>query len=196
MLLTSASVGLESLAIAASTLILENLDDELDAQQIAWEQVDKDFAAARGVAYERVKLEKILPENIHKGHKPSLIEAPVERYPNVSCMAYQGGTSSDHLDQLDNYEILLFVEIMCKAMEEEASDPEELLNSRTTRTLDAIVNIFAKNPTLGGLVKPVAEEPDASIMNLFKRSEHTSSGAPFLWQGARLDYAFEKISDF
>lgn len=193
-LLTSASTGLEEIGREACLILIEEINDELEAQETSWHTKDKEFAAARGVAYEPIFLEKIQPSNIHHGHRPSLIEAPITEYPNLSIMAYTSDVSDDDMDQVAKHENIMFVELMCKATSQEHTDPEELLNRRVDRTADAVVAVINRNKNLNGKVDPFDDAPRVSISNIFSRSEFTGSGPTFIWQGARLDYVFNKIA--
>ena len=43
---------------------------------------DEEFATATGRSSELTVLERVDPNNFHEGHRPSLISAPIDAYPN------------------------------------------------------------------------------------------------------------------
>ena len=73
-----------------------------------------------GEPYVPVVIEPIANTNFYEGHRPSLIQAPIAKYPNVLRLgsardAAPGvGSCSDHTDVCNN---LLFIEVMCKSAE-------------------------------------------------------------------------------
>jgi hypothetical protein len=187
-LVNSPTLGLERVARECLIVLMETLNDELPAQDAIWAPLDEDLATRRGVVYEPVTLEPVEIQNFSLGHRPSLIEAPVEGYPNVSVMADRAGQSPyDEIDQMNNYQLRLFIECMVKSLK-----GEEEVNARVQRMTDAVNVCVMSNPTLRGVVYGIDGEPEIQFTEVFPRKERTSYGAEWFWQGSRIEYTVLK----
>jgi hypothetical protein len=190
MIFTS-TIGLEEIQRAALIRLFSHLNTALDERAAVKEEEDRLLADFLGRPYEPVELEHVRPENFYEGHRPSLIRAPVEAYPNVSVWAVRGqphpeSAESDHTD-VNN--VLLYVEIMCKSLAD-----EETVNKRIVRTVEAVNAVMAADKSLGGAVTGYSTDVTSSISDLFTRKEKTTYGDRWFWQGARLEYVVRKDS--
>jgi hypothetical protein len=176
------SIGLELIGKQALGILKEGLNDELASRQADWETLDG------LMGYKPITVERVAPDNFYYGHRPSLIDAPLEKYPNCAAMAYsaQPAAEGDLHDHEDVYDVSLFVELMCK------SDDEGVVNSRIARTADAAHAVLIADPTLKGLVVAIGNQPIVVLTDVFARPER--DGARFVWQGARLEYKIKKYS--
>ena len=141
------------------------------------------------------------PENFHEGFRPSLINAPVEGYPNLAVMAYRAtpGPGTELYDHQEKYRVTLVIETMVKAMSEEG---EEVCNHRAQRMVQAVHTCLMANQTLGGIVSGFDGTPTVSVTELFTRKDRggdassagtrTSYGPHWYWQGGRMEYAVRK----
>jgi hypothetical protein len=187
----SNTIGLEGIQRAALVLLFRNLNDaikEFAASKVEEDQVLADFL---GRPYVPVEVEEIAAENFHEGHRPSLIRASVEAYPNCAVWAVRSlphpeSAGSDHTD-INN--VTLYVEIMCKALDDEGT-----VNKRIQRTVEAVNAVMAGDPTLGGLVSGFSANTTANVSDVFTRKERTTYGDRWFWQGARLEYVVRKDS--
>jgi hypothetical protein len=183
-LVNSPTLGLERVGRETLIILMETLNDELANQDVIWAPLDEDLANRRGVPYSPITLETIAPENFHLGHRPSLIEAPVEGYPNVSVITDRAGPSPfEAADQMDDYMLRLAVEIMVKSI-----DSEEEVNARVQRMADAVNVCVMSNVTMRGVFNEITDTPTVLLTEVFPRKENTSYGATFMWQGARIEY--------
>jgi hypothetical protein len=180
----SVSLSLELVGKRALSVLKDNLNTELDAQYTLWQTIDS------SLGYPLVRNEYVRPENFYHGHRPSLIDAPVDKYPNVCSMAWQATPEVERLDEMNKYQIILFIESMCKSVED-----EEELNSRVQRMTDAIHTCFMKNKSLGGTTVRLGDTPRATLSEIFVRPEIRGHGDRFLWQGSRLEYSIEKYAE-
>lgn len=185
-------LGLTELTEAAFSVLLSDLNAEIVSVGNRYLTSDQALAAARGLAYATVNLEPIQTNNFCLGHRPSLIEAPIENYPNISVMAYKSSAEPNSVDQIDQTIANLYVEVMVKGTELEG---EELVNRRITRTTDAVVNVLNKNSTLSGTFLPLERPPTVNIENLFVRRKEKGKSEVFYWQGSRIDYFYSVSSD-
>jgi len=198
-IITSASFGLERIARETLILLIDSVNSNIVSIQTEWDSLDSELATKRSVAHTPVTIEPIELENFHLGHKPSLIEAPVDKYPNIAVFADRAKTHLDQPDQLHIYLDNMYIELMCRATEDEQTEEleaEELLNRRVLRTVDAVNNTILSDRTLNGLVQEIPNPPDASISDVFLRSERVGTGKMWFWQGARIEYQVTKPSTF
>lgn len=196
-LLTGPGTGLEHIGRETCIILIDYLPAELQSQEDYWDELDKSFDEKREIVYQPITLEKMDKGNILFGHNDSLIQAPVDMYPNVAVMAFDSSPSEDQGDQYEIHDCILVLELMVKANYDDGPRLEELLNKRTYRTMEAVVSTIAKHSTLNGLlVSPIVDAPSVFVSNIFARSEFTGHGEEFLWQGARIEYLFEKPATY
>lgn len=188
-LLRSPTIGLESIQRECLIVLLQTLNDELPHQDEIWAPLDEELANLRGLDYEPVVLEEVAPQNFYPGHRPSLIEAPVDGYPNVSVHADHAAQAedSDQYDQTETWRDRIFVELMVKS-----ETGEEEVNARVQRMADAVNVCMLSNPTLRGIVNQMEGLQEIQIGTVFPRNAETSYGKEWFWQGARLEYAVKK----
>lgn len=194
--------GLEKIQREAFIVLFQNLNAQIQLVESAWESLDQEFATIIGENYEALTLEPVENINFHLGHRPSLIKAPINFYPNVSMMAYQSRPSSpDNLDQYSSYSNRLMVELMVKSPEYNEGDTdkqqqaESIVNKRIQRTTDAANNVIMQHQTLNNTVPGVESSPNVIISDVFKRTQESGGYGPsWLWQGSRLEYTFGKTS--
>ena len=138
-------------------------------------------------------VEHIAAENFHEGHRPSLIAAPITKYPNccvwtVRAVPNSESAGSDHTSIFSN---LLYIEVMVKATPDE---DEETVNRRIERTAEAVHICLMRDQSLGGRVSGFVSEPTINLSDVFTRKEKTAYGPHWFWQGARLEYTIRKDS--
>lgn len=197
-------LGLERIQREAFLVLFKNLNEEIGLLESAWTTLDNELAVETGRDFDAITLERVEDFNFHMGHRPSLIEAPIQRYPNVSVMAYQVRPEGvNQIDQMSQSLDRLFVEVMVKSPQyktstEEATDgqveAERIVNSRIQRMTDAVNNVLQSNRTLNGTVQEIIGIPSVIISDVFPRASNTSYGQPWLWQGSRLEYEISKLS--
>ena len=202
-MITDKGTGLERIQREAFLVLFNNLNAEIDLLESAWATLDEELATATGFDNPVISLESVENINFHLGHRPSLIEAPITRYPNVSVMAYQATPAApDNLDHYNLYTDRLFVEVMVKSERYQVTADnlddqiaaERIVNARIQRTTDAVNNVITSNGTLNGTVTDIGKTPSVVISDVFVRSEKTSYGNPWLWQGSRLEYDVSKVA--
>lgn len=181
-------IGIEPIQRAAFKQLYEGLNGALAQMALFMDFSDQEIATLRGQVYEPTVLEPVTPENFYEGHRPSLINAAIDKYPNCSVMANQATPAAlDLIDQADAYRCNLFVEVMAKT-----TDSEEVVNRRVQRMAEAVNITMMTDQSLGGVVTAFDGPPVVVVGDVFVRKEKTSYGAEWLWQGARLEYAVRK----
>lgn len=203
-LIADKGLGLERIQREAFLVLFNKLNDEISILDSAWATLDQELSTATGRDFVAITLEQVEEFNFHLGHRPSLIEAPIQRYPNVSLMAYQSRPEGiNQIDQMDNITDRLFIECMVKSTGYESSteevtdgqiEAERVVNARIQRMTDAVNNVIQSNRTLNGTVIEISASPSVLISDVFVRRENTSYGQRWLWQGSRLEYDISKLS--
>ena len=181
-------IGIEPIQRAAFRQLFAGLNSALAQMALFMDLSDHEIATLQGQTYEPTVLEPVEPANFYEGHRPSLINAPIDKYPNCSVMANQATPApADFIDQADAYRCNLFVEVMAKTI-----DSEEVVNRRVQRMAEAVNITMMVDQSLGGVVTSFDSPPVVVVGDVFVRKEKTSYGAEWLWQGARLEYAVRK----
>jgi len=180
--------GLELIGRQALTALFSSVNTEIVNVSDHWLTLDQELASLRSATYASCILEPIANENFHLCHRPSLLEAPITSYPNISCMAYDAAPDAEQPDQLDKYSNRLYVEVMVKGTEE---DGEEVVNKRIQRTTDAVVNVLGRFTGFDGAFPNLQRPARILITDLFVRREEKSRGPRFLWQNSRIEYAVD-----
>lgn len=183
MSLTETGFGLEIIEREAIKILYEELNDELIAVQDEWEDRDIEINQLTGEDPITVELELIEESNFYYGHRPSLLEAPVDNYPNICAISDSSDASETELDQFNNYEVSLAIEIMCKSLYNESE-----VNRRTSRTAEAVNRVLMRNNTLNGECEGFDFDPSLVLTNVFIRSDHPQGDKDWYWMGARIDY--------
>ena len=185
----NSSTGLEQAQRAAFLVLFDHLNDAIGFVESNWAASDQEFNIHVGLPPQGLVLERIEDQNFYEGHRPSLIQAPIEKYPNLCVWGVRSlpGDESPDSDHTDIWNNLIYVEIMCKSVVDEGE-----VNKRTSRTAEAVHLVMINNPTLGGVMSGLDSEVNVSMSDVFIRRENTSYGSVWFWQGARLEYVVRK----
>lgn len=188
-LVETATTGLEEIQRQVFFKLFEDMNDTILVIAERMDTSDEEFATRTGRPYVQTVIEPVEPANFYEGHRPSLITAPIEDYPNVSVMATRSAPTpeSDLLDHGASYRDSIIVEIMAKAIED-----EETVNRRIHRLAQAAHVCLMRDQTLNGVVSGFDTTPSVAISDVFTRKEQTGYGPNWFWQGARLEYAVRK----
>lgn len=198
--LFGASVGLETIQRAALLQLKNGLNDAIQAIEAEWTPLDQAYATAMGQTYVATTLETVPEGSFMEGHRPSLMEAPIEKYPNVSCMAYTAMPSTDQIDQADMFNDQLYIELMVKSQvfssDADEVSAETIVNRRIQRMTDAVRRVISADLTLGGQSLALQDPPTINITDAFIRRFEKSRGDRWLWQGSRIEYTVTKYAEF
>ncbi len=186
--LTESGFGTELIETEAIKILFDELNTELVAVQERWETRDQEINQVIGVEPITVEQELVVEGNYYYGHTPSLIEAPIDKYPNICAIADNADQSEDVIDQFNNYSISLAIEIMCKSLYNESE-----VNRRTNRTLEAVHNVMMRNQTLNGIIEGFDADPSAVLTDVFTRSDHPQGNdTKWFWRAGRIDYTITR----
>lgn len=195
MTLTSSSIiGLEQIQREAFFTLFDGLNNAIAQMEADMHTSDQEFATRTGREYVEINIEPVADAEFYEGHRPSLINSPVENYPNCSVWCASGRVSddSDVMDHTDIFVNELFIELMVKASPAEG---EEFVNKRCIRTAEAAHFCLMRNQTLDGIITAFTAMPTVNLSEVFKRQDSTGYGQEYFWQAARLDYMILKESN-
>lgn len=186
----SSRVGPSELTRAGFLILAHSLNEAIEQENEYWVPLDEQIAELRGVEYAPIEVEAVDKENFYPGHVPSLIEAEIEKYPNVAVDSDRAGASGiDDLDQGSLFANFVYIEFMVKS-----EKSEEEVSARAQRMLDAINSCMMANRTLGGVVHEVSDTPTAQLSDVFIRDTETRYGDRWYWRGGRIEYNIDKMS--
>lgn len=182
-------LGLEIVQRQALFMLMDNVNPVLEEVNFFMQELDEELADKTGVPFVPTTVEEIAPQNFVEGHRPSLISAPLENYPNCAVWAVraQPTPGSNDFDQLSVHSDVIYIEIMVKSIES-----EEMVNRRIHRTTEAVHIVMNQDRTLNGTVSGYLTDPVIDISDVFTRKGRTSYGQHWFWQGARLQYSVRK----
>jgi len=189
MSLNESGFGMELIEREAIKVLFAELNNELAVVEALWEPRDIEMNQLIGEDPPKVELELIEENNFHYGNKPSLIESPINNYPNVCAIADAADASETDYDQFNNYSNSLAIEIMCKSLYNESE-----VNRRTSRTLEAVHNVMMRNTTLNGLIEGFDNDPSAILSDVFTRSDNSQGEPDWYWRAGRIDYNITRQS--
>lgn len=193
-LTSSPIIGLEQIQRQAFYALYDRLNGAIVDIQEEMNLSDQQFAEKTGREYVPLEIEAVANAEFYEGHRPSLINSPVENYPNCSvwCSSAQMSDNSEYMDHTDIFINELTVEVMVKAS---PSEDESVVNRRAIRTAEAAHFSLMRDQTLGGIVTAFADLPTVNLSEVFKRQDSTGYGEEYFWQAARLDYTILKESN-
>jgi len=195
----TAAIGMERLQRAVTLLLIQNINNAIDAQNTLWGTRDDIFFTAVGRDQDPFVCEHIASDNIYSGTIPSLIEKPNEFYPNCCVIAYIGSPISNSSDFVDCYGITIAIEIMVKS-----ESSEEEVNARIHRTLEAANSIMVTEKHRGfpegndgaPIVPKISRPAMVTIGEIFIKHSGTDPNARTFYQGGSLNYLAEKFSPY
>jgi hypothetical protein len=186
-------LGTEVIQREAILVLYNGLNDMITSMNSTWASEDEEFWTALNRGNQDWFVETIEDQNFYAGTIPSLINAPIENYPNVCAICYISTPPGSTDDDGELYNNVLAIEVMVKSI-----NSEEEVNSRIQKTLDAINLTFMdslESRTLNNTI-PMINAPRMSIGDVFIRKERTNVGDRWFWQGGVLEYVVNKFMDF
>lgn len=197
-----ARLGIEDLQLAVLTILVNQLNGVIDDENARGATTDAAYQSLTGWGLGTVVAEHVAIDNFHPGHRPSMIDAPIDQYPSVAVMAYttQQSPTNIGMDHQRDVSILLSIECLVKSDPEElddynVSDGEEIVERRIKRTAEAIHTVMAANRPLTGYVYDPNLEPTVTFGEVFARNDRNDgANYRFYWQGVRFQFTFIKTN--
>jgi hypothetical protein len=199
-LLTEKGIGHERLARELLIIMVDNLAAAMDLEDAKWNTLDAELALKLGVDHKPLLQDKIVKPNFYFGHRPSLIEAPVASYPNLSVYSNQSGQSADQGDHMEGFQLLVGIELMCidgpydQTITGFNRQGEDRVNKKIQRAVESVHAVVLAHRSLNGLIAPIDTPPRTQFTEPMLRREQTGYGSDFYWQMARMEYFIRKVS--
>jgi len=189
----STRLGTELIQRQALLVLFNDLNNMITRMNDIWADEDDEFWSSMSRGNQDWFVEEIANENFYAGNIPSLINSPIDNYPNVATICYTATPPGSFDDDGELYQNLLSIEVMVKSI-----NSEQEVNSRIMKTLDAIHLTFMdslENRTLYNTVSRL-NAPRQSVGDVFVRKERVATGDRWYWQGGVLEYTVAKFVDF
>lgn len=195
-------LSMELVQRQALMVLFDGLNNMISSMNATWQAEDDALMSHLGRGDATWTVEQIANENFYPGTIPSLINAPIGKYPNVCVVCYTANPPDSSDDQGELYTHVLAVEIMVKSgtFDADGNDltqglfQEQQVNSRIHKTLDAAHLTLLANKHLNNTV-PDLPAPSVTVGDLFIRREANGQGARWYWQGGSLIYNLSKYVD-
>ncbi len=186
-------LGAESFQYRCFEALFRNINTEVAVEQAIGQALDAAYNTLTGRNITPEVIELFLDANIHYGHRPSMIEAPVSEYPSLCVFSYRNSPSGQSSDITSKSNIQVAVECIVKSdgynAEDRSGVAEEQVGRRIKRTAEAINNVMQKHAATQAYSVP---PPVVVWGEIFRRNEDSGSGLAYYWQGVRLEYVFQK----
>lgn len=192
--------GLEQLGASLLLVLARGLNTQLaaiDAERndelaALYDQLDR--------AFDPIISDPVPNDNFHLGHRPSLIDADASKLPNVSVMGSEAlpRPMNVQIDQGDAIDSRIYVELFAKAGPVAVSQldkNEPVVNSMIQRMVDAAIRAINADRTLGGSALGFTMPPTVMITDV-QVKHHDAGDIAHLWQGARLEYVFDRYASY
>jgi len=194
-------LSMELVQRQALMVLFDGLNSMISSMNATWASEDDALMAHLGRGNATWTVEQIANENFYPGTIPSLINAPIEKYPNVCVVCYTADPKLSSDDTGENYTHVMAVEIMVKSGTFDSNAPltdglfhEQEVNSRIHKTLDAAHLTLLTNRHLNNTI-PELPAPRVTVGDLFVRREQQGQGNRWYWQGGSLIYDLDKYVD-
>jgi hypothetical protein len=192
--------GFEIVGRAARIVLIDGINSEISRQQERWKQADLEFEAAGYDVGIRAKgLENISSNNIFQGPHKSLSQSTLDRFPNISVIAYASrpGTGNTQFDQMDLVEISVIVEMIVKAgpvVEGQELFYESVAHRRIERTTEAVLTVIRRSRNLLGTVNTVTQPRGGIVNSTWIRDTQDGQGDLYVLHASRFQYALNRQS--
>lgn len=203
-LLLDGRLGFEDLQVAIYGVLQDQINTYIAAEETYGHTLDATLASYDDYLREigDVELERFEARNIHNGHRPSMIEAPIDEYPNLSvaAMLITPNPVNANADYGHSLATRVSIETIVRSgpYREDLRDldkiGEDIVGRRIKRTTEAIFKLMQDNRAVGGLYLPPDMPPTVSLGDIFIRQEDGPSGTGnrWYWQGARMEWLYAK----
>ncbi len=194
-------LSMELVQRQALMVLFDGLNNMISSMNATWAAEDDALMSHLGRGDATWTVEQIANENFYPGTIPSLINAPIEKYPNVCVVCYTADPKHSSDDLGENYTHVMAVEIMVKSGTFDANEnltgglfEEQQVNSRIHKTLDAAHLTLLANRHLNNTI-PELPAPRVTVGDLFVRRQEKGQGDRWYWQGGSLIYDLDKYVD-
>lgn len=201
-------LGLELVQRAAFVQLVQNVPARVTKQQADWDARDMQLATIMREALNPTILEIPDESDFHEGINPAILDAPMDRFPNVSVLCFAGSADPiEQFDQFDTYALTLQIETVVRAGPinddndfDAINETSKLVQRRCHRFTAAIVQAISADRTLGGMVLPIRRPPNVTESNIIRRKADSekggrASGPAWFLQGSRIIYTVSKHSN-
>jgi hypothetical protein len=193
---------MEEAQVAAVVQIADNIDASLTRQSQAWDPIDQKLAEHLGIRTRFTKLERPPRGCIYPGVRGGVLDMPWDRFPAFYVMADQATPRPEYgSDGTSAHAVRLYVEGIIRSDPFNYEDRNERIfhegavDRRAKRTINAIIDCIAIDPSLGGAVLPLSE-PSAGQTDSFTLQGHEprDKTKKRVFSAIRIDWTLDSYS--
>lgn len=197
----SATLGFEESTRATLKVLIDGLNDEIEARSARWSQADLDWQEFAGTGIGQVDIPLVPIDHFHEGPHPSIIEAPIESFPAVAVTSFFTTSGTREIDGSYRSSLRLAIEMFSisgPVYDQSMIEHSTIVGRRIQRTVEAANAVLMRNRTLCGAAQPgITDLPRGGIgPQRFARKEENGTGPRWVWQGARIEYTLQRNSMF
>lgn len=202
-------IGAEDLQLQIYKNVVSHINEYIAAEETyAQTAIDAVLQSLDGELRDvgTVTVERFETRNVHYGHRPSMIEAPIDEYPSAAVMVQNivPGSTGNLMDYGQALTHKVAIEAIVKAgpYREDQRDAdmigEDIVGRRVRRTAEAFFKLMNDYNAPGGLFLPPDLPPSIVFGDIFIRQEDGASGTGhrWYWQGTRLEWSYAKQTTF
>jgi hypothetical protein len=193
------------LEYAAKIAISRFLEQECQRQEEFWAQRMAELRTLMPVGHlPTPQITRVDPKNVYTGARPSLLQAPIEFWPNITIRAGALRPSRVQPDNYSTFDCDLYVEVMTLAGPidkehlhlQEGIDCEGDVNLQTHLLSNAVYMAIVQDPTFGGAIEPIQNPPaiTPSFPAAVAGTDQERVGDYWLYQGRQLRYTVTRSS--
>jgi hypothetical protein len=162
----ASSIGLEEAQVGAAIQISNNIDSCLTRQSVAWDPIDQKVSQQLNMRYRRTILERPPTGCIYPGVRGGVLDMPWDKFPAIYTMADRSTPKAEsftHDTSPSVSSVQLYVEAIIRSDAFNYEDRAERIfhegyvDRRAKRTINAIIECIALDPSLGGAVLPLPD---------------------------------------
>lgn len=190
-------LGTEEITRACRMVMLDQLNDEIQVQAERWKAADLaayEMGLDPGVG--QIDIPEIPVGNFYAGPVRSIIDAPLENFPNISMMAFATVPSGSQFDQFDSSDVTMFIETLVTSgpvAEGLEVAHETIVHRRIQRMTAAVAVVVARNQTLLGTAHNLRTPPRGGIGNSsWLKRQDRGAGDRYVLHGSRLQYTLQR----
>lgn len=190
-------IGSEQIVRAAIAQIQSNLEQATAQVQEVWDARDQDFAEQFDRPYRQTIIPQVTLKNYYTGQKPSLVEAPLDRWPSITVYCGNHSPAPAQPDEFGVTSIPLFIEVLCETgpiaeadlHDTEGIEAEDKVFRIAERLASAVHISVTSDPTLGGvLTGPIQGPPTVISAPPYARKASKGAGDNHIFTGRQLQY--------
>jgi hypothetical protein len=187
-------LGIEEIMDAMALVLISDVNEALQTVYDRRALRDQELADAKGIEFEPIILEEIIPTHIHVGNFPKLVfdEVPPENYPYLALTLedYSPDPEDASQDHMNVTRDAIVVHSLAKATESEGG---EIVFRRAVRMAEAVFICLASNLRTQRLLSGLSN-PTRGRASVPWKYQHQGHGKEHWFQAIGTQYAIKSYT--